>query len=158
MVAVEVSLKYAVVERERRWLVSAVPAGVVETRAIVDHYVDGTRLRLREVTHGDGRVVRKLTQKIRLASGPGEVACTNLYVNGAEWAVLKGLPGRSLRKTRHVVEREGLRIVVDELEDGSLVAEIDDGDGAPRPVPTWLDVIADVSADERWTGVALATD
>jgi hypothetical protein len=68
---VEVSLKYAVAERERRFLISALPAGMVETRTIVDHYVTGTRLRLREVTKDDGSVVRRLTQKIRRVRASG---------------------------------------------------------------------------------------
>lgn len=127
----EVSLKYAVIERERRYLVSVIPDGVIETRIIVDHYLDGTRLRLREVTTGDGRVVHKLTQKIRLSNGPHEIACTNVYVNDVEWALLRELPARSLRKTRHIIEQDGYRIAVDAFQDGSLLAEIDDGD-APR--------------------------
>jgi len=38
---VVVSLKYAVVERERRFLVDHIPDGVVSTRQIVDRYVEG---------------------------------------------------------------------------------------------------------------------
>lgn len=153
----EVSLKYAVVERERRFVIAELPAGVVESRVIVDRYLTGTRLRLREVTHPDGRVVRKLTQKVRFAEGPAEIACTNLYLDEAEWAMLGSTPGRTLRKTRHLVVREGYAFAVDELEDGRLIAEFDDGDATPPPVPSWLQVIADVSSDERWTGAALAT-
>ena len=150
------SLKYAVVERERRFLVGGVPDGVTEVLAITDRYVDGTRLRLREVRHDDGTLVRKLTHKVRLGEGPGAVACTNLYLDEAEWALLADLPGRVLTKVRHLVERDGLRVAVDELPDGTLLAEVDDGDGPPAPVPAWLDVLADVSEDEAWTGVRLA--
>ncbi|GAB3995256.1 hypothetical protein GCM10028771_23350 [Nocardioides marmoraquaticus] len=149
-------LKYAVVERERRFLVSSVPDGVTATRRIVDRYVDRSRLRLREV-HETGRpVVRKLTQKVRVDGTAAAVACTNVYLDEREWSLLVDLPARTLRKTRYVVERDGWRIAVDELLDGILLAEIDDGDRTPRPVPEWLDVLLDVSADERWTGVALA--
>jgi hypothetical protein len=59
---------------------------------------------------------------------------------------------------RHVVERDGYRIAVDELQDGSLLAEIDDGNASPTAVPTWLDVIADVTEDERWTGSERVAD
>lgn len=151
-----VSSKYAVVERERRFVIAAMPSGVAETRTVVDRYLIGTRLRLRQVTHADGSVVRKLGQKIRLGEGPAEVACTNLYLDDAEWELLAALPGRVLRKRRHLVHRDGLTVSIDEHEDGSLVAEIDDGEGAPRPVPAWLEVTADVSADEAWTGARLA--
>ena len=36
------------------------------------------------------------------------------------------------------------------------MAEVDDGDAAPVQVPSRLEVIADVSRDEAWTGGALA--
>ncbi|KQQ43924.1 hypothetical protein [Nocardioides sp. Leaf307] len=151
-----VSLKYAVVERERRWLVRRIPEEVSSTKDIVDRYVTGTRLRLREVREADGTVVRKLGHKVRLSDGPAEVACTNLYLDDAEWAVLAALPSRVLRKRRHMVRRDGLLVVVDEHEDGSLVAEIDDGDQPALEPPGWLDVIRDVSEDESWTGARLA--
>ncbi len=150
------SLKYAVVERERRFLLGGLPAGVVDRQEIVDRYVTGTRLRLRLVRHGDGTVVRKLGQKVRLGAGPAEVACTNLYLDEEEWALLAALPARVLRKRRYRVERDGVVVAVDEHEDGTLVAEIDDGDRPVVPVPRWLDVREDVSDDERWTGAALA--
>ncbi len=152
----EISLKYAVVERERRYLVASVPAGVAEIRDIVDRYVDGTRLRLREVTSSDGSVVRKLNQKIRLTDGPAEVACTSVYLDEAEWAALSVLTGTALRKRRHLVLRDGLTVAVNEFPDGTLLAEIDDGETPSAIVPDWLEVLEDVSADERWTGVRLA--
>ena len=148
--------KYAVVERERRIVVAAVPDGVVTTRTVVDRYVTGTRLRLREVRDGDGTVTRKLTHKVRLDAGPAEVACTNMYLDDAEWELLLALPARVLRKTRHLVHRDGLVVAVDEQEDGTLVAEIDDGDDPPHAAPEWLQVLRDVSHDEGWTGAALA--
>lgn len=149
-------LKYAVVERERRYLLARLPEGVTSTSEVVDRYVTGTRLRLREVRHEDGGVLRKLGHKVRLGDGPAEVACTSFYLSEEEWAILVALPARTLRKRRHVVERDGVRLAVDELEDGTLLAEIDDGDGPVGPVPDWLDVLADVSQDEAWTGAALA--
>ena len=54
-----VSLKYAIVERERRFLVSKLPGAAHERRRIMDRYVTGTRLRLREVVTEDGAVTRK---------------------------------------------------------------------------------------------------
>lgn len=148
-----VSLKYAVVERERRFLVGSLPDGVVGTVEIVDHYVVGTRLRLREVRYDDGTVVRKLGHKVRLGDGPAEVACTNFYLDDQEWATLGALPAKVLRKRRHLVERDGLVVAIDEHEDGT---EIDDHDNPSTSVPAWLDVVRDVSDDEAWTGVSLA--
>ncbi len=153
---VSVSLKYAVVERERRYLLGRLPDGVSTTKEIIDRYVTGTRLRLREVREGDGTVVRKLGHKVRISEGPAEVACTNLYLNDEEWALLSALPAQLLRKRRHVVHRDGLSVAVDEHEDGTLIAEIDDGDQHSDFVPDWLDVVEDVTDDEAWTGARLA--
>ncbi len=151
-----VSLKYAVVERERRYLVATLPDGVTSTHEIVDRYVTGTRLRLREVREGDGAVVRKLGHKVRLTEGPAAIACTNLYLNDAEWTALLALPARLLRKKRHVIHRDGLLVAIDEHEDGTLIAEIDDREQPSHVVPEWLDVVRDVSDDEAWTGARLA--
>ena len=98
-------LKYAVVEREPRYLLARLPEGVTSTKDIVDRYVTGTRLRLREVRESDGAVVRKLGHKVRLTEGPDEIACTNFYLDDEEWAVLAALPARTLRKKRHMVLR-----------------------------------------------------
>jgi hypothetical protein len=100
-----VSVKYAVVERERRFLVAKLPDVAHERRRIVDRYVTGTRLRLREVVTEDGAVTRKLGHKVRLGEGPYESACTSLYLDDAEWDVLCALPAKTLRKVRHLVTR-----------------------------------------------------
>ena len=92
-----VSLKYAVVERERRFLVSKLPDVAHERRHIVDRYVTGTRLRLREVVTEDGVVTRKLGHKVRLGEGPHEIACTSLYLDDGEWDVLRA-PGEDSEK------------------------------------------------------------
>jgi len=116
----------------------------------------GTRLRLREVRARDGSVVRKLGHKVRLSEGPAEVACTNLYLNDEEWRLLVALPAQFLCKKRHIIERDGVLVAIDEYEDGTLIAEIDDRDSPSDYVPGWLDVVRDVSNDEAWTGAHLA--
>jgi CYTH domain-containing protein len=128
----------------------------VTTRQVADRYIDGTRLRLREVTEADGTVTRKLTQKLRLGAGPHEIACTSIYLDDRESELLRALPARTLRKTRSIVERDGLRLAVDQLEDGTLLAEIDDRATEPTTVPDWLGVIRELSNEERWTGAELA--
>ena len=148
-------LKYAHVETERRFLVRAVPAGVTQVSDITDRYIDGTRLRLREVTTG-GATTRKLGHKVRLGHGPGRIAHTSIYLDDEEWTVLCHLPARILRKRRHHIERAGVAIAVDQFEDGSLVAEIDGGDTRPADPPAWLDVIDEVTHDEAFTGAARA--
>lgn len=150
-------MKYAVIERERRFVVAAIPEGVTRTLCIEDHYIENTRLRLRCITAVDGGVVHKLGHKVRLGEDASAIACTSLYLDDKEWELLLMLPHRTLRKTRHIIERDGAVAAVDELEDGSLVAEIDDSDSAPGPVPTWLDVVQDVTQDEAWTGASRAS-
>ncbi len=150
-------MKYAVVESERRFLLASLPSGVERTSEIVDRYVVGTRLRMREVVDPDGTVVRKLGHKVRLTDGPERVACTNFYVDDAEWRALLALPARTLRKRRHHVRVDGVHVAVDELPDGTLLAEIDGGDQPVAEVPARLDVVREVTADEDWTGAALAT-
>lgn len=153
---VSASLKYAVVERERRFIIATLPEDVTTSAEIVDRYVIGTRLRLREVREDDGTVIRKLTHKVRLGAGPSEVACTNFYLDDTEWSLLAALPATCLRKRRHIVRRDGLVVAIDEHEDGTLIAEIDDHDTPSDLVPEWLEVVDDVSGDEAWTGVSLA--
>lgn len=149
-------LKYAVIERERRFLVASIPDGVIRTVGIDDYYLQGTRLRLRQVTAVDGTVERKLGQKVRLSGDATEIACTSMYLDENEWEVLRMLASRRVRKTRHLVERDGVVVAIDELGDGTLLAELDDGESAPVAVPAWLDVIRDVTHDESWIGSARA--
>lgn len=151
-----VPLKYAVVERERRFLIGAMPPGPATRRTIIDRYVIGTRLRLREVREQDGSITRKLTHKVRLSEDASEIACTNMYLDDAEWTLLQAMPAKVLAKTRHLITRDGVTVAVDEFADGTLLTEIDDGDRITADVPTWLEVIEDVTMDERWTGAALA--
>lgn len=149
-------MKYAVIEAERRFLVAAVPDGVARTSWITDRYLTGSRLRLREVRADDGTVTRKLGHKVRLGDGPQQVACTSMYLDDAEWSLLSQLPARMLRKRRHHVERDGVSLAVDELPDGTLLAEIDDGTTPAPPIPAWLVVLAEVTLDEAWTGWGIA--
>src|SRR3954468_24355514 len=101
------SLKYAVVERERRYRLGRLPDGVSSTKEILDRYVTGTRLRLREVRDSDGTVTRKLGHKVRISAGPAAIACTNFYLDDHEWALLTALPARLRRKRRHMIHRDG---------------------------------------------------
>jgi hypothetical protein len=150
-------LKYAVIERERRFLLRCLPEiEPAEVWRIRDRYLDGTRLRLREVEHPDGSIVRKLGHKVRLGAGPRTIACTSNYLDDPEWDALCGLPGRELIKTRHRYAHEGGWVNVDLFADGSLLAEVDDGDGAPQELPEWLVVLDEVTDDEQWTGAGMA--
>lgn len=156
-----VSLKYAHVERERRWLLAAVPDGLeVEwSLAITDRYLVGTRLRLRETVADDGAVVRKLGHKVRLGDGAGEIACTSLYLDDAEWEALSVLESRLLRKVRRRACIDGVPVSLDVFEGdraGLVLLEIDRGDGPDPGLPADLVALAEVTGDEAFTGAELA--
>ena len=148
------SLKYAVVERERRWLLAAVPDLPEGARrlSIVDRYLTGTRLRLRQVTEADGTVVRKLGHEVRIGAVAREIAHTSLYLDDVEWDLLAALPARTLTKTRTLVPAGEGHVAVDVHADGTVVAEID-GDGE---LPADWAAVREVTDEEEYTGGELA--
>lgn len=152
--------RYARVERERRWVLRAVPdlAGVLPQR-IDDRYVDGTRLRLRTVTAPDGTVVRKLGHKTTPdPAAPSTVHHTSLYLSEAEHRVLSGLPARELVKDRYVVPHAGQRWAVDVfggLLGGLVLLEVESGTDAELTLPPYP-VLREVTDDRTFTGGALA--
>ncbi|HEY1891335.1 MAG TPA: hypothetical protein VGG63_13055 [Steroidobacteraceae bacterium] len=149
------SARYAKPELERRFLAAGVPGGAVDKTAyIVDRYLVGTRLRLRQMIETRGAVTStycKFTQKVPAPDGgPGLISTT--YLNPDEYELLATLPAAILRKTRYSVPPFG----IDEYEAplaGLYVAEVEfDDDAAMRAFspPPW--VIAEVTLDSRFTG------
>jgi CYTH domain-containing protein len=156
-------MKYAVVERERRFLTIGAVDLSTASRAmqIEDRYLDGTRLRLRTVREPGKAVVRKLGQKVRFAPGsPSALAHTTMYLDEAEHTQLANLPAVTLNKTRHVMRLiDGTEVAVDVFAgtlSGLTLAEIDLGaDGSiTQPAPIWLGL--EVTEIEAFTGYALA--
>jgi CYTH domain-containing protein len=146
--------RYAQVERERRFLLAALPGEVSEPRTIVDRYVAGTRLRLRQVAEG-GESIYKLAQKVRPVAGdPTTVKITNVYLDQAEYRVLAALPAQEITKTRYTLVKAGRTFSVDAFHgplEGLILAEVDIDAGE---FPAFA--IRDVSADDRYTGGRLA--
>ncbi|TPG12841.1 hypothetical protein EAH84_08055 [Sphingomonas oligophenolica] len=156
--------KYSHVERERRFLVdpirrpdlTAAPHLLIE-----DRYIDGSRMRLRRMTHSDtGRVVLKLSKKYDVADVLARPMVT-AYLDEAEYALLAELPARALTKRRHPVDAPGGCFGFDRFE-GSLagleLAEIEFDDpaiGTAIPAPAWT--VREVSYDPRFQGGALAS-
>jgi CYTH domain-containing protein len=156
--------KYAVRERERRFLLRGVPEGLAAAIEISDTYLPGTRLRLRRTVEPDGTVTLKLGQKLR-EQGSRSILHTSLYLDEAEWRVLGAMDGRPLQKDRHRLLHEGPTVSIDVFGGplaGLVLAEVDLGgrDDAPdlwaRLVEAGLDVIAEVTDDERYTGGELS--
>jgi CYTH domain-containing protein len=150
--------RYARVEREQRWLLSAIPKGARGPVEIVDRYLTDTTLRLRQMTSG-GDVVWKLGQKVRDdPASPELVRLTNLYLTADEHALLAQLPAVELRKTRWHLDHGGRTFAIDEHQgprEGLLLAEVELDPGEPRRTrPPWAAV--DVTTDDRFSGARLA--
>jgi CYTH domain-containing protein len=156
------AVKYAKPERELRFVLSAVPEGATEPREIVDHYLVGTRLRLRSV-RTDNHTVYKLGQKIRpTPADPGLVMHTTMYLSRDEYEVFAALPHNQLRKTRRAIAVGGKTLSIDSFHDaleGLILAEVDLGRDGAQPgefsPPGYC--LADVSRDERFTGGQLSS-
>ncbi|MDX6350395.1 MAG: hypothetical protein QOF84_5185 [Streptomyces sp.] len=152
--------KYARVERERRFLLEALPDGTPSgaVRSIVDRYVTGTRLRLRQVTdEGTGAREYKFTQKIPAdRPGPVQGLITNTYLSRAEYDVLAALPAATLRKARHSLPPFGVDVFEPPLH-GLVLAEAEFGtDEEMLAFTPGIEVVAEVTADPRFTGGRLA--
>jgi CYTH domain-containing protein/glutaredoxin len=156
-------------EVERRFLLATVPPDLTGGRLVVDRYLPGTRLRLREIRQA-GSVTRKLGQKIREATGPERVRHTSTELDDAEWELLSRLGGQVLVKARHPVPLDGGGTVAVDVfggrHAGLVLAEVDlaaDGDVphegdelAPVLEAAGLRVVREVTAEEAFTGGALA--
>jgi CYTH domain-containing protein len=143
------------IERERRFLLRSRPTDieVVGTRHITDAYIEGTRLRLREMRVEGGETKFKLTQKIP-EPGPGAQQgwITTIYLTEPEYALLSQLPAKKLKKTRLSVPPFGIDIFEGALEGLVMAeAELDSAhDAAALTIPSWA--VHEVTADPRSTG------
>ncbi|WP_339913041.1 hypothetical protein [uncultured Brevundimonas sp.] len=148
--------KYAAVERERRWLCTALPdLPLLRAEAIEDLYIDDSRLRLRRVTPvGGGEPILRLSKKADLA--PDKRLITTLYLTAREFALFEGLPGKVLRKTRHYYAADDVTLSVDRFEGplaGLFLAEVEFADDAA--MAAWPDPVfagPEVTDDLRYTG------
>ena len=164
---VEKRLKYAQIERERRFLVAGLPPGIdpgSDFRRIEDHYFGGTSLRLRRVTSPSGEVVeRKLNQK--LAHEP-EVAShrvvTSVYLGEADYDLLARLGGARLAKRRYTWTWCDVGWAVDVFEERLaglvLVSAEAASDAALTVLPALPIRHVDVTADALFAGGALAVE
>jgi len=151
---------YARVERERRFLLAHFPndADVVRIRRIIDRYIDGSTLRLREQSDDNGPAMFKLTQKLPApASGAAQGFITSLYLTREEFRVLEQLPAKKLAKTRYSVPPFGIDVFEGTLE-GLLMAEAEfhsPADADTLTLPPFI--FREVSADNRFTGGQLVS-
>ncbi|HEY9218201.1 MAG TPA: hypothetical protein VIO94_09135 [Phenylobacterium sp.] len=155
-------LKYAWVERERRWLCRELPQALVRrSERITDLYVTGTNLRLREATPLDGGpAMRRLGRKADVSASVRLL--TSIYLAPAEFDLLSALPGRTLRKTRHHLGPiAGAEVSVDVFEgelDGLIMAEAEfETMEALQAYPPPPFAVREVTEDHRFSGGQLVT-
>jgi CYTH domain-containing protein len=157
--------KYALVERERRFLLRDLPEGL--TRAsehvqIWDNYITGTRLRLRQIRVPATKERRwKLTQKYAPAPPDfSRAVITNMYLSAQEYEVFSVFAGNEIRKNRYPFEHEGRKYGIDMFLGplwGLVLAETSfetDEEMDQLTMPPFA--VAEVSRDEMFTGGKLA--
>jgi CYTH domain-containing protein len=153
-------LKYAFVERERRWLCDPPPEALV-TRAevITDLYVTGTSLRLREALPiGSGEPQRRLARKADVRADTRLI--TSIYLSAAEFALFAGFPGKRLQKTRYHLAAQGSVLISVDVFHGALaglaLAEAEfESDQAMQDFVAPDRFGPEVTFDSRYTGGAL---
>jgi len=158
---IEPASKYALVERERRYLLEDLPEGLNRASdhfQITDNYISGTRLRLRKVRDPrSNKWVVKFTQKY--APNPTDLSrtmITNSYLNAAEYEVLSMFEANEIRKNRYSLDFEGRKFSVDMfLGDllGLVLAEVSfDTDEEMEGFQSPPFALADVTNNETFTG------
>ncbi len=137
---------YTVVERERRWLCREVPRELIaRTETIVDLYVTGTQLRLREARLPEAHLLEGGPAMLRLSRKADVDArtrlITSIYLPENEFAILAALPGRRIRKIRHRLKAPpGVVLSADEFQGELLGLRM---------------VEAEFDTDERMAGFAM---
>jgi CYTH domain-containing protein len=157
-------MKYARIERERRFLVRELPADLfpADYQRILDRYIPGTRLRLRRIESPAGETLAlKLTQKYPAQDGGADTVITNLYLSEAEYALLDVLDGLPLCKRRYAYQHGDYRYSIDVFEGqllGLILCEIEADSSemlAAVPIPPFA--IREVTDDPFFTGGRLVT-
>lgn len=154
-------MKYARVERERRYLLRGLPPGLRVNdphTQIFDNYITGTRLRLRKIRAPERREwAWKLTQKFAAdAEDFSRTVITNIYLSQIEYETLSVFEGNEVRKNRYPYEHDGRRFSIDVFLGplhGLVLAETEfDADEAMRDFPLPSFAARDVTNDELFTG------
>jgi CYTH domain-containing protein len=158
-------VKYARVERERRFLLERLPDAVdpESYERLQDLFVEGTHLRLREVRRPNGEwVVAKLGQKVVDPDAPNDPRrrqMTTMYLPEEEARALASLPGLRTTKRRYKLREQGFTFCIDvwERPPGTIVAEVEapsDEELARITLPAWA--LREVTDDARYSAIALA--
>jgi CYTH domain-containing protein len=158
-----VKTRYVVVERERRWIGRALPRDRIESsEVIVDLYVEGARLRLRDARPLDGGPPRlRLTRKADVDARTRLIS--SIYLPEDEFAFLaRTFTGARVEKLRHRLRPPdgAISMGVDEFRGalaGLVLVEAEFETDAQLAVFSAPDFCAaEVTDDPRYTGGSLA--
>jgi CYTH domain-containing protein len=157
--------KYALIERERRFLLEDLPEGLSRADShtqITDNYIAGTRLRIRKVRDPrTNKWIVKFSQKF--APEPQDFSrtiITNTYLNALEAETLSVFNTNEIRKNRYQYELDGRTFSIDMfLGDlfGLVMAEVSfetDEEMKEFKAPSFA--IAEVTNNELFTGGRLS--
>jgi CYTH domain-containing protein len=153
--------KYSRIENERRFLLKSIDQELtamgLPKKIILDHYLTGTHLRLREVDTV-GEKVFKLTKKTHLLPGKEEI--TTIYLSSEEYDLLSKLPATIVSKVRLVLTHNEFTIGIDIYtgEKGELlIAETEfETDEQMKSFVLPIPYDKEVTGDANFSGHALA--
>ncbi|HZJ44620.1 MAG TPA: hypothetical protein VFD63_12675 [Pyrinomonadaceae bacterium] len=157
--------KYALIERERRFLLEDLPEGLSRADShtqITDNYIAGTRLRIRKVRDPrTNKWIVKFSQKF--APEPQDFSrtiITNTYLNALEAETLSVFNTNEIRKNRYQYELDGRTFSIDMfLGDlfGLVMAEVSfETDEEMKEFKAPPFAIAEVTNNELFTGGRLS--
>lgn len=156
-------MKYSHIEKERRYLLrnSSLHITPVRTLAIHDQYLPGSTIRLRRTEEVGKPAVYKLGQKIRVSeNSPSKIAHTSIYITEEEFELFASLSTKKIEKTRLLFPLGQSTLAVDVFIGahlGLVLAEVDTGVSVSVPEPLPIEVVREVTEDERFTGGVLAS-
>lgn len=159
----QVNMKYAHIEQERRYLLGRhnFPLASLRKLFIRDRYLLNSTLRLRQVDEEGQATVFKLGQKIRIdGKNPLKIAHTTLYLSKDEFNTFAVLPAKGLEKSRSIFPLNELQFAVDVFEGelaGLSLVEVDLNSGGASHNPLPFGDLIEVTRDERFTGGELAS-
>jgi CYTH domain-containing protein len=151
--------KYARIENERRFLLPPMEEEIMTLprRAILDHYIIETGLRLRRIENEDDKVY-KLTKKTNLSLGREEI--TTIYLSLEEYHLLSKLPAIVVSKIRFIATYNDITIGIDSYateEDELLIAEAEfESEEQMKAFVMPLPYQMEVTGNDQFTGFTLA--
>ena len=158
------SLKYTRSEEERLSLLKSIPEELLGNEdyiRIIDHYIPGTRLRLRRMQSPQGSTLAlKLGQKYRPADIEAhQTVMTNLYINEAEYGLLSAISRSQINKRCYPFDFEEQKYAIDVFEGtlaGLILAEIEGHPGVDLTMLTTpVFALREVTGDPFFSGANL---